>query len=463
MQRLLAIALLTVRAAFRYRLIVVMAVLLIGGVVVLPIMIKDDGTARGFTQIVLTYTLALITALLGFVTIWLGCGTLAREVEEAQMQMVAVKPVARWEIWLGKWVGIMALNAILLAASGGAVFGLMLWKAKRLPEKEQKVLWNEVLVARGVAREPMPDYIGDAEKILQQRLKTVAAETVTNIGALRAYVQERVKSEHQLVRTDYMKLWTIDLRKQMYDLRDVPMHLRLKFNVAQENLSGVYLGLIEVGDPADGAARVWQSPELSLSADTFHEIEIPANLFNGKGELMIRFLNRNETAILFPLEDGMEVLYRQGGFFGNFARGIAIIFCWLGFLAALGLMSASFLSFNVAAFFALGVLVVGMSSGTLKQIVEEGGITGVNHETGFTENPKMLDRIAVPVAEGMLSVLGMVKNFSPIDSLSTGRAITWGDLGRALLQIWVIMAGILAAIGIWAFSRRELATAQGNG
>ena len=462
-QRLLAIALLTVRAAFRYRLIVVMAVLLIGGVVVLPIMIKDDGTARGFTQIVLTYTLALITALLGFVTIWLGCGSIAREIEEAQMQMVAVKPVARWEVWIGKWIGIMMLNAILLAASGGAVYSLMIWKAKRLPEKEQRVLWTEVLVARGAAREPMPDYKGDAERMLQQRLKTVAGQNVTNIAALRQYAQERVKAEYQLVRSNYIRPWTIDLGPVMQSLRDVPLHLRLKFNVAQENLSGVYLGLLEVGDPRDGAARVWHSEELSLSADTYHDIPIPANIFNAKGELMIRFLNLNETAILFPLEDGMEVLYREGGFFGNFMRGLGIIFCWLGFLAALGLMSGSFLSFNVAAFFSLGILLVGMSGGTLKQIVEEGGITGVDHDTGFIANPKVLDRLVVPVAEGMLSVLGMVKDFSPIDSLSSGHTIGWNDLGRAVLQIWLIMAGLLAMIGIWTFSRRELATAQGNG
>src|ERR1043166_4875134 len=126
MQRLLAIALLTVRAAFRSRLVLALSVILIGGVVVLPIIIKDDGTARGFTQIVLTYTLGLITALLGFVTVWLGCGALAREVEEAQMQMVAVKPIPRWEIWIGKWVGIMALNALLLGASGAAVYSLMM-------------------------------------------------------------------------------------------------------------------------------------------------------------------------------------------------------------------------------------------------------------------------------------------------------------------------------------------------
>jgi hypothetical protein len=463
MQRLLAIALLTVRAAFRYRLVLVMAALLIGGVVVLPIIIKDDGTARGFTQIVLTYTLALTTFLLGFVTVWLGCGTMAKEVEEAQMQMVVVKPIARWEIWVGKWLGIMTLNAMLLSVSGAAVYSLMQMKARRLPAKEQQILWSEVLVARGIAREPMPDYLGTAERMLQERLKSTAGQNVTNIAQLRQYARERVKAEYQLVRPGYMREWEIDLSKQMNNLRDVPMHLRMKFNVAMENNANQYYALLEVGDPADGPMRLWRTPEeLKLSADTFHEIPIPANLFNARGILKFRFMNQNDTAVLFPLEDGMEVLYREGGFLGNFVRGSAIIFCWLGFLAALGLMSASFLSFNVAAFFALGILLIGISSGTLKQVVEEGGITGVNHETGFTDDPNVIDKLAVPVAKGMLEVLGMVKGFSPIDSLSSGRTISWGDLGRAVFQIWIIMAGVLAAIGIITFNRRELATAQGS-
>ena len=92
---------------------------------VLPLIIKDDGTARGFTQIILTYTLALTTTLLGFATLWLSCGILAREIEEAQMQMVVVKPIARWQIWLGKWLGIMMLNAMLILLAGGAIYALM--------------------------------------------------------------------------------------------------------------------------------------------------------------------------------------------------------------------------------------------------------------------------------------------------------------------------------------------------
>jgi hypothetical protein len=92
---------------------------------------------------------------------------------------------------------------------------------------------------------------------------------------------------------------------------------------------------------------------MSLAPDTFHEFQIPPNLFDDKGVLTIIFVNPNDTALLFPLEDGMEVLYPEGGFALNFARGLGIIFCWMALLAALGLMAASFLSFPVAAFFSL--------------------------------------------------------------------------------------------------------------
>src|SRR5437016_6299624 len=133
MQRLLAIAVLTWKAAVRFKLFLVIAVLLLGAVVGLPLLIKDDGTARGFTQILLTYTLTAITALLGLSTLWLACGTLARDIEECQIQMLAVKPIPRRQIWLGKWLGIMSLNAALLALSGATVYGLLQYRATKLP------------------------------------------------------------------------------------------------------------------------------------------------------------------------------------------------------------------------------------------------------------------------------------------------------------------------------------------
>ncbi|HZF01704.1 MAG TPA: ABC transporter permease [Methylomirabilota bacterium] len=460
MQRILAISWLTWKAALRFKLFLVIAALLILAVVGLPLVIKDDGTARGFTQIILTYTLSAITALLGLSTLWLSCGTLARDIEECQIQVVATKPIARWQIWIGKWLGIVTLNAVLLAISGACVFGLLQWRATKLPEAEQKNLREQVLVARGSAKEKNNDADIDAttEKVLQERLKTSPVETA-NMAEVRRQIREQVKADFQLVAPGYPHGWQIDLGFAKNYLRDKPLQLRVKFNAANKSSSGTFVAQWQVGDP--NSQKIWQSDPMSLAPDTFHEFEVPPNLFDGKGVLTIIFLNRNDTALLFPLEDGMEVLYPEGGFALNFVRGLGIIFCWMALLAALGLMAASFLSFPVATFFSLAMLVVILGSGTLAETVENGTVGVGNAEKGIAGH-SVADVVLIPMFKGILAVVSLTKNVSPIDLLSTGRAISWGDFGMAFGQIVLLLGGIIAVIGIVLFNRRELATAQGN-
>lgn len=459
MQRVLAIAGLTWKAAFRYRLFWVLAALLIGAVVALPLLIKDDGTARGFTQILLTYTLGSITALLGIATLWLSCGTLARDIEDAQIQMVAVKPIARWQIWIGKWLGILAVDALLLAIAGGSVFFLLQWRAHRLAPDQQKILQNEVLVARAGAKEILPDFQNVIETELQRRLQSGSVEA-TNVAVVRRQVEDQLKAGIQSVGPGGQRPWRIDLSHVEKSLRDQPLYLRVKFFSADVAPSGTFMALWQVGNPE--TTRIWQSEPMSLAPETFHEIQVPANLIGTDGILDVVFANPNQTTLLFPLDEGFEVLYREGGFGLNFARGMGIIFCWLALLAALGLAAASFLSFPVAAFVSLSVLIMGLSTGTLTSVVEEGTILGVDHESGAANASSVLDKVMVPFFSAVLNVINLVQGFSPIDSLSTGRSITWGQLGLAVAQIVLLLGGILAAIGIITFTRRELATAQGN-
>jgi len=460
MQRIIAIAWLTWKAAFRFRLFLVIAVLLLASVMGLPMVIQDDGTARGFTQILLTYTLSVITGLLGFSTLWLACGTLARDIEECQMQVVATKPIARWQIWLGKWLGIMSLNAVLLALSGACVYALLQWRATKLPAAEQTVLREQVLVARGSAREQnFNAEIDDAtERILQGRLKNNPVDKV-DLPEVRKQIREQIKADFQLVPPGYTRQWQIDLGFAKNFLHDKPLQLRVKFNSAQASASGTFAALWQAGVPE--TARFWRSEPMSLAPNTFHEFQIPPNLFDDKGVLTIVFVNPNDTSLLFPLEDGMEVLYPEGGFALNFARGFGIIFCWLALLTALGLTAASFLTFPVAAFFSLAVLTIGLSSGTLAEAVGAGTITGGNGETGVMGH-SVVDAVLIPLFKGFLMVIKLVENFSPIDSLSSGRSISWSELGTAFGQIVLLPGGIIAVIGILLFNRRELATAQGN-
>jgi hypothetical protein len=457
MQRFLAIAWLTVRAAFRYRLVLMLSVILLGSVIVLPLIIKDDGTARGFTQILLTYTLTLITALLGLATLWLACGTLARDVEECQMQMVVVKPIARWQVWLGKWFGIMVVNAILLGLSAGAVFFLLQWRAQQLRPDEQRVLRDEIMVARGSAKPPVQDYEAEVNQILQERLKNQPVP-LSDVDYVRRQLRERLRAENQVVPPGYRRSWVIDLGASQNRLRDQPLFLRLKFNTGDPNSKQTYHGFWVAGDLDNPKSQ--RSEDLSLAAETYHEFTLEPNLFNASGKLMISFYNTGDAVLLFPEEEAVEVLYREGGFALNYFRGMSIVFFWLAFLAAVGLMGSSFLSFPVAAFFSIGVLIVGMSTGTIALILEQGTVWEVNHETGFADHPAWVDYVALPLFQGLFHLINLVRGFSPIDALSTGRSVTWGQVSVAFLQIIVLMCGFLAAIGIYAFNRRELATAQ---
>jgi hypothetical protein len=475
MQRLFAIVTLTWKAAFRFRLFWVLAGLLLGSVVVLPLLIKDDGTARGFIQIMLTYTLSVVTTLLGFSTLWLACGTLARDIEDCSMQMVAVKPIARWQIWLGKWLGILLLNASLLAVSGAGIYGLLQWRTTRMERalaqarqaKDEKlaayldtqlsVLRNEIFVARGSLKEPRPDTEAEVTRQLE-KIPNKESLSAEQLQETRVQLRERVEAVQQVVPPNHLRRWVINLGLQRHVLRDQPLFLRVKFYAAQTNQSGTYLGLWQVGPPDSPRSR---SLPQSLAANTFHEIRLPPNLFDESGRLTIDFENRNNIALIFPREEGLEVLYREGGFGPNFARGLTIIWCWLALLAALGLASASLLSFPVAAFCSVSVLLVALSSGTLANVVQEGTVTGANHETGAAAG-SWIDLMLIPFFRMILSVVKLVQSVSPVEALSTGRSIAWSQLGLAFGQVVLLLGGVLALAGIVLFTRRELATVQGD-
>jgi hypothetical protein len=269
-----------------------------------------------------------------------------------------------------------------------------------------------------------------------------------------------VKAAYQITPPGFMHQWEIDLGRAARSLRDQPLFLRVKFNSADKSPNGTFDGMWAAGVPRK--TRLWRSEVLSQAPDTFHEIQIAPNCFDENGVLTISFANPPyQPALLFALEDGVEVLYREGGFALNFVRGLGIILCWMAVLAALGLAAASFLSFPVAAFVSLGLLTMVLSSGTIAGAVSEGTIGGYNGETGVP-GATPVDVVIIPVFRAILGVINLAKNFSPIDSLSTGRSITWDQLGMAVGQIVLLLAGILAAFGMGIFARRELATAQGT-
>jgi hypothetical protein len=467
MHRILTIARLTWKSAFRYRIFWVLALILVGAVVGLPLILKDDGTAKGLTQIVLTYTLSIVTVLLGVATLWLSCGTLARDVEDCQMQMVATKPIARWQIWLGKWVGILGMNAMLLALSGVTICLLLQWRAQRLPAEEQQVLHNEIFVARASAKERPPDLgkVIEAEANDWRKKNPNAKPTEDERLVLETQFVGKARAMVEEVDPGYGKIWAINLSKLSPKALAQPMQMRIKFRTSNPDSAAqsekTYSMVWFVGPPSSQNPSVLQE---AYPPGSFQEVPLPPliqPLLDDKGILYVQCLNRDVEQLFFPIEDGFEVLYHENSFGVNFARGMAVILCWLALLSAMGLASASFLSFPVAAFVSLAMLMVGLSTGTLSEVQTEKSIfLGTGSDANAAT--KVIDSVTVPIFDAVLGVVNLVEGFSPVDALSTGHSITWKELGSAVEQIVLLLGGFFALVGILLFNRRELAAVQVN-
>ena len=80
----------------------------------------------------------------------------------------------------------------------------------------------------------------------------------------------------------------------------------------------------------------------------------------------------------------------------------------------------------------------------------------------MADSRSAVDYVLLPTFSGLLKVVNLVEGFSPVDNLSTGRSITWSQVGRAFGQVVVLVGGFFVVTGISIFNRRELAVAQGT-
>lgn len=452
----LNIARLTVRSAVRYRIVQFLTVALMALVISLPILLRHDGTARGLTQIVLTYSMGSIITILVIATFWLAVGNLAREVEDGQMQMVCSKPIASWRIIFGKWLGIMVVNGTILFFAGTTVQFLLQWRAQQLPPGERQVLQEEILTARAAIGFEMPDFDRLAEEKLAADQNRENFPEEFDREAVLAKHRQDIINRHQAVLPLQQQTWIFPLGSAAKRVNEERTSLRVRFQAAGNKRDPVHLNTTwYVGE---GDNRIHFHGE--LTTDTFHEIELEPGLVDAEGNLKVQFINQNRRTVVFDLKDGPELLYVEAGFETNVFRAFAVLFCWLGLGAAVGITAASKLNFNVATFFTSGLLVIGLFSGTISIVSENGTIWAGGHhgeESSLSLIRRAADAVLVPMIQFLNYLLGAIADYSPIESLSLGRSVGWFELGAAFLQCWLIFGSLLAALAIYSFGRRELA------
>lgn len=456
MSRIWAVARHMIAEGIRMKVALVFIGVILVALPVLPFTIAGDGlTLKSRIQSFLAYSLAIVGVLLSLQTVFMSCAAISSEVRSRQIFMIASKPLPRWQFFVGKWVGICTLNALLLLVTGLSVWGFTHY-LKGLPTTvpgDRETVLNEVLNARYGAKLEEPNWntiVENRLRILREQGKGDNLTGSVLAGARESILLEETSKWRSLRPGEYKDLVFKNL---LVDREaDAWLHLHFKPTPTSGVDDLIFSATWQAGDRSDPNTLL-PVGEQDFVAGRFHTIPIPVQAVNSKGELHIRLLNASERdTFTFEGAESLELLYNIGPFHWNLFRALLIIWCRLAFLAVLGLVASTFLSFPVACLTCFTVLLVASISGFLADAIR-----------GAAPRPDGMDPLWIagpvlrPLATALLWVVPDLSQFDPIGTLVAGRVVPLNWVLISLVVLVLVKGLILAVVGCIVLTKRELA------
>ena len=185
-------------------------------------------------------------------------------------------------------------------------------------------------------------------------------------------------------------------------------------------------------------------------------LTVSSRTVNADGEMEALYINMNtepsRLTTVTMLRDDVWAMYRVGGFDLNFARGVLLMFCQLAFLAGLGVLAGTFLSFPVACLLCFAMLPFCIAREFLTSSVKlaRGGVAE-------SETMTIVGHVILRIVGVLLPDFART---SPADSLVDGMYIGWGSLAGTVALVVFVQTAVALAIACLIFHKRELARVQ---
>ena len=447
MRSIWAVAINTIKQALRIKVAVVFTILLIVLLPVLGITATGDETLKGRLQTFVSYALSLTSFLLCLLTIIVSIYSVTSDVEQRQIYTVITKPVRRFQFIMGKLLGVIALDVILLVVFSAIIYTITIYMPRyiKAPEDELIEANNEFLTARKSLTVPEVDVtqeVADKYAELYRRGElpdNVPKEDIISQLTQQAQLAKRAAGVGQVL------LWEFENVEPLAE----SMFIRFKYDVSVNPPDSQAWGRWFAGDyqyfkyATQSKTPIYDEVHKHSVQDS-HEIEFPAEVVPEHGHLAVAFMNipLNNVAIIFP-PDGLEVLYKADSFRSNFIRAALLILFRLVFLACLGLLAASFLSFPVAILFCFVIFFTASFSGF---VIESFGFLGQNIGAVYSYSLKWL-----------IQLLPQFDKFNPAKFLVPARLISWSLLAKCVFFMVCIKAFLALIFALIIFSYREIA------
>ena len=470
MSQTAAIALLALRNALRSRVLLVLLLLVLAAAFLLPLSIRSDGSPEGLIRLHLAYTLGIAAFLLALSTLWAGCAAISQEADDKTLQLLLVKPVPRLRIWLGKWLALLLVDALLLSLVGALSAATLHRKLRRagFGEAALAAARATTLASLDTLRAPLPD-IDEAVRAeledlrAQGRLPPDLPESAL-LGSLRQARLARLYS----VAPGASRAWTFALPPRG---KSGPARLLVQF---------------QCDSSVPGAADIHAAVRMRVGDATFAQdlLAMPGTVQTldfgvpppGASRAEVSFHNdgAHGATLFFDPVGGLVLRQPLGTFAGNYLRALAQLYLRLALFAAIGVTLGTLFSMPVATFLALVLLLILQLSGFVSAAAQVDRATFVANVAPFGAGahahggeahapppPSLAARAAATVLyaayRGTWLALRPLLEDRTLDDLSTGTRLPPRDLLLRFLRQALLLPALLALLSAAVLRRREWA------
>ena len=392
--------------------------------VLLPAVVRSDGTAAGGQEMFLRVIPGSVYLLLCVALLACACGLVAQARESHRLALAVVRPVSAGALVSGPLLALVAVAGLVLALNMGLTCARGGWTDCRH------------------VYEPVLD---PPEKAAQQELEEFL---------------QRVQSDPDV---------SAEYRKRVLE---APRHQLLSIFIGQEidRYEAVHPGeTLELpfpkeaaGAPSDTLVRIRFSTQFNMRADlsgqitfgpwsaavsnsTQSVIDIPlarTSAVGTDGPPKLVFRNTGSSLAMVRPRRDVQVLTPADSFVLNMLRASGEMLCVITFLCAFGLFLSAALSRPVATFSAFVLLVVTeMAPAVLEQFPE-------TLDTTFTE------KIGLQLTRAVAYLTSALTKPQPVSDLATGTCVEWSALGSAALVDAVLAPLVLLALAAYIVRRR---------
>jgi len=480
-----AVARTVIDEAIRMRIALVLLLLFVLSLPLLPLLLDASELLEYRVQFLLTWSLGATTVLLGLLTVFLGCGSLCGDIDSTRIHMTLTKPLSRAEYLFGKWLGLVAVNALLVGLAGLGIFCLtnILALSPAQSPADRRAVDEQVLVARqriGAEHPAGAEFETAVTKMIDQFKEDRPDAFATDESRTRESIRRFLIRKWHTLKPDKMSAFTFSGLQPPDRQRADLLHLEMRPYAEATGYDGGDVRFALWLNDRPFPFRDGKHYEYTLPGGITHTLELPVEAVSDDGVLKVSIQNRNfimagsktPSWIEFQPGKGLVLLETVGGFGPNYLSGLIIIWLKMAMIAAVSVTAGSFLGFPVAVLVGLMIFFTAFGNSVVADSIDI--YTGVDNandslwemsdlrlivfrrfvETGdYWEATKVFFAI---LGEFFVALIPSFNQFDAISAVATGIQVRLWSVLECLLRVGLIPPLVLGLIAWTFFERRDL-------